>query len=164
MTSNLSDKPGHMLDDSSTNSALALVGLAVCEAAGRLHSLSLVFLLLTFITGSLLPWRSGGGVSVVLPLLIAGLAAAACQAYFAWRLAFDRQVFAAWARLPEDNSEPAQRAFDTALGILLKKSVTAGDSRSMLDRVIGLRRLHLLQITALFGQMLTLLVLMLFLL
>ena len=132
-----------------SDSALALMGFSVCKAAGPLHSLSLTLLLLTFIVGLIGSGRSG--------MLIPSLVLAGCQVWFAWRLAFDQQVFAAWARLPDEECEAAQRTFDAALGKLLKKSAPPGSNRPMLDRVMGARRLHLLQIAALFGQMLTLL-------
>ncbi|MCL2591181.1 MAG: hypothetical protein FWD67_10000 [Betaproteobacteria bacterium] len=159
MTARPPDKPEPLSNGTVSAHALALVGLSVCEAAARPHSWSLTLLLLAFITGLLAP-LSIGGISMVFPLLIVSLALAGCQSYLAWRLAFDRQVFATWARLRDDECGQAQRTFDTVLGTLLKKSVPANASRPMLDRVMGTRRLHLLQIAALLGQMLTLLVLM----
>jgi len=135
-----------------SDSALALMGFSVCKAAGPLHSLSLTLLLLTFIVGLIGSGRSG--------MLIPSLVLAGCQVWFAWRLAFDQQVFAAWAQLDDNECTEAQRAFDTALVTLLKKDVPAGENRPMLDRVMGVRRLHLFQIATLFGQMITLLVLM----
>ena len=135
--------------------ALALIGLSLCEAASRINLWSLTLLWLTFITALL-----GSRIGAMLPLLMAGLVLAACQAYCAWRLAFDRPVFAAWARLKEDDCLAALRAFDSALAVLLQKNVPAGNTRSMADRVKGVRRLHLFQFVALSGQALTLLVLM----
>jgi hypothetical protein len=139
---------------------LALIGLSLCEAASRLNSWSLTLLLLTLITGV-----SGSlSIGAASPLLMAGLVTAGCQAYFAWRLAFDKQVFATWARLRDDECPEAQYAFDRILGVLLKKNTPAGNNRSMFNRVLGARRLHLLQIIALFGQALTLLILIICLL
>jgi len=136
--------------------ALALIGLSLCEAANRINLWSLTLLWLTFITALL-----GSRIGAMLPLLMAGLVLAACQAYLAWRLAFDRPIFAAWARLEEDDCLSAQRAFDSALAVLLQKNLPAGNTPSMADRVMGVRRLHLLQLVALSGQTLTLLGLML---
>ncbi|MDR2872359.1 MAG: hypothetical protein LBV45_07560 [Xanthomonadaceae bacterium] len=156
MTTQLPDESPPLPDESVSPCAFALLGLSVCEASGRVHSWSLTLLCLTFVTGLL----SSSNSDVVLPLLMLGLVPAGCQIYFAWRLAFDRQVFATWARLRNESLPEAMRAFDIALGTLLKKGNPASETRLMLDRVTGARRLHLLQIAALFGQALTLLILM----
>jgi hypothetical protein len=138
-------------DESPGESAWALIGVSLCEASRRLHVFSLAALGITFIMG--IP-GSGGGLVLGL-LLMAAFLTAACQAYFAWRLAFDLPVFAVWSRLPDEMSPNAQRTFDAALGALLKKSLPA---RDMSARVRGAKRLHLLQISALLGQVLVLLV------
>jgi hypothetical protein len=158
MNARLQNKPGPLPAGTVSDSALALMGLSVCEAAGPLHSLSLALLLFTFIMGMV-----GFGLNAML-LLMVGCVLAGCQTWFAWRLAFDKQVFAAWARLDDDGCMEAQRAFDAALGTLLKKSVPADGSRSMFGRVMGVRRLHLLQAAVLLGQILMFFVLMIYLL
>jgi len=142
--------------EASSTSALALLGLAVCEASGRINAWSLTLLWLTFITGLLSSLKIGA----FFPLLVASLGSAGFQAYFAWRLAFDRQVFAAWAGLRNEECLQAQRAFDIALGMMSKKKVPAGKIRPMCDRLTGVRRLHLLQIAAMSLQAMMLLVLM----
>jgi hypothetical protein len=155
MTIRLPDEPKPLSDDPVFVRALALTGLSVCEAAARLHVWSPTLLCLSFITGLLASLNIGA----IFLVFMASLVPAGCQAYFAWRLAFDRQVFAAWVRLRDDEYPEAQRAFDIALETLLKKEVSANDNRSMFDRVMGVRRLHQFQIAALLAQVLALLAL-----
>jgi hypothetical protein len=141
--------------DVASTRAEALIGLGLCEAARHINLWSAALLLPNFfaalIAGSFNP-------SVFVPIFMAGLAAAVCQIYFAWRLAFDRTVFAAWANLRNDECVTAQHAFDAALRKLLKKGAPAEENRTMAERVMGTRRLHLFQIAALLGQVSSLLV------
>ncbi|MDR2924645.1 MAG: hypothetical protein LBU76_01615 [Azoarcus sp.] len=90
MTTKLSDETALLPDEPASVRASALIGFAVCEAAGRLHIWNPALLCLSFLAAFL----SGAAFSLCLPCV----AAAACHAYFAWRLAFDRPIFAAWAR------------------------------------------------------------------
>jgi hypothetical protein len=143
-------------DDSPGESAWALIGVSLCEASRRLHVFSLAVLGVTFIMS--IPGSGGGLVLGLLPM--AAFITACAQAYFAWRLAFDRPVFAAWSRLPDERSARARRAFDLALGALLNKDCAADPTRPMSARVCGAKRLHRLQIAALLGQTLTLLALL----
>ncbi|MDR1848965.1 MAG: hypothetical protein LBQ75_02890 [Zoogloeaceae bacterium] len=142
-------------DKTAPDSALALVGVSVCEVSAKLHSWSLALCLFASLAG--LALLVGSDYNPILTCLVPILAAASCQVYFAMRLAFDRPVFAAWARLPDDGQKEAQRAFDMALGMLLKKNIPAERDRAMLDRVMGTRRLLLCQIVAILIQMLFLL-------
>ncbi|MDR2207365.1 MAG: hypothetical protein LBE22_00070, partial [Azoarcus sp.] len=135
---------------------LALIGFSACEASGRLHSWSLTLLWFTGIVAILGVLSSGSEAAFL--LLVASLVPAACQACFSWRLTFDKQIFAAWAQLQDDESQKAQRAFDAALRTLSKKEIPAGEVRSMPDRVMGVRRLHRFQIAALLGQVLVLVI------
>jgi hypothetical protein len=91
-----------------------------------------------------------------LPLLLLGssLGLALGSAWYAWRLAFDRPLFAAWAQLPEDECAQAQRDFDSALRSLLKRSFPADNSRAMPVRVRATRNLLGRQIIGVLGQML----------
>jgi len=144
----LPDEPSP--DATASDSALALVGVSLCEASARLHSWSMALLWVTAIVCLL----SSAGIL----LFLAALVPASGQVFFAWRLAFDRHVFTAWAQLQEDEHKAAQREYDAALSVLLQKNAPAACSRSMLDRVLGVRRLHLSQIVAVLGQALVLLV------
>ena len=155
MSSRLLDKAGPSPEEPPV-AALALIGRAVCEAAVRLNTWSLTLVLPILITGI---WSSSFSVAV-LPLSLIGFVLAICQMYCAWRLAFDRPIFAAWARLRNDECLATLPAFDAALRQLLKKNASSNQARSMLDRVIGVRRLHVCQIAFLVGQVLALLALM----
>jgi len=139
-------------NEPASDSALALVGVSLCEASTRLHAWSITLLWVTFISGVLQSPDAG------VLLLMAALVPTSGQVYFAWRIAFDRPIFAAWAQLRDDEHKAAQRAYDIALSVLLKKNVSAERDRSMSDRVMGVRRLHTYQIVALLGQVLVLLV------
>jgi hypothetical protein len=147
--------PAEPAGEPASAAALALLGCSLCEASRRLHALSLTVLGVTCIVGVL---EAGAKAVLLLPVL--GLMAAACQAWFAWRLAFDLPVFAAWARLADELSPQALRAFDTALERLLNKDVTTGETRPMAGRVLGARRLHQWQVAALLGQVLVFVALM----
>ncbi|MDR0775136.1 MAG: hypothetical protein LBE81_00655 [Azonexus sp.] len=135
----------HMPAESVPDHDLALLGLALCEAAGRIHALSLALLLLSFAVA----W-SFLSDTVFVCLFSLGFGLACSQAWYAWRLAFDRPIFAAWARLPAEDCAPAQRDFDRALQTLLKKDAPPG--RAMFERVTATRHLHARQIIAVFGQ------------
>jgi hypothetical protein len=122
----------------------ALLGLAVCETAARLHGLSLVLLLLSFAAVLALQ----GDLSLI--LFSFGLGLAIGQAWYACRLAFDRPLFAAWAQLPQDECVQAQHDCSAALRILTKKEIPAG--RAMPERVMGTRALLVRQAIAVLGQ------------
>jgi hypothetical protein len=149
-------------DESVDDAAWALIGVSVCEASRRLHTFGLSLLCVSFIAS----FGARGGV--VATGLVAALLIAACEGYFAWRLAFDRPVFSAWSRLPEDQSVRATRAFDMALGALLRHGSVMGETRSigttasrrsMSSRVAGAKRLHVRQVGAILGQVICLLLL-----
>jgi hypothetical protein len=93
--------------------ALALIGLSLCEAASKLDAWSRALFLASFLALLL-------GVPVFdAPHVIMTATCLMCaggEDFFAWRLAFDRPIFAAWARLDKDRLTAAQRAFDAALG------------------------------------------------
>ncbi|MDR2092359.1 MAG: hypothetical protein LBP58_03430 [Azoarcus sp.] len=133
--------------------ALALVGLSLCEAGDKLDAWSRALFLVSFLV--LLLGASLGARH--LAMAVACLACAGGEAFLAWRLAFDRPVFAAWARLDADRLPGAQQAFDVALEKVSKK--TPGN-RPLAARVAGLKRLFVRQIAAFAGQVVVLLALL----
>ncbi len=135
----------NMPAESAPDRALALLGLALCEAAGRIHALSLALLLLSFAVA----WPFLSDTTFVC-LFSLGFGLACSQAWHAWRLAFDRPIFAAWAWLSKEDCALAQRDFDTALHTLLKKDAPAG--RAMSERVTATQHLHVRQMISVLGQ------------
>ncbi|MDR0439973.1 MAG: hypothetical protein LBI59_03190 [Candidatus Accumulibacter sp.] len=127
-------------------SALALVGVSLCDASGRLDAWSRALFL-----ASLLIVLFGAPAFDVRLMAAACLACAGGEAFFACRLAFDRPVFAAWARLDEDG---AMRAFDAALKHAWGKNPAADLPLSA--RVAGVRRLAVRQAAAFAGQIIVL--------
>ena len=94
------------------------------------------------------------------PLLVFILLTGLGQLYFAARIALDRSVFVFWAARwrGEGEHERDLAAFDQAL-VELRVRRASSATRSLVERVAGLRRLLIRQLFLLILQMLALLVL-----
>ncbi|MDR1228730.1 MAG: hypothetical protein LBK55_06895 [Azoarcus sp.] len=133
---------------SPTSSASALAGFSLCEAGRTVDGWGRAIFLATVLSG--LPISSP---PPNLFALAAGVVFAGLEAYHALRLAIDRPVFAAWARLDGDALPDALRGFDAALAKLAGKDERSGDAlRPLSGRVAGVRRLLLRQAVCLGGQ------------
>ncbi|MDR1064123.1 MAG: hypothetical protein LBL48_09400 [Azoarcus sp.] len=131
-----------------TPSALALVGLSLCEAGRRVDGWSRAIFLATVLSGLLISPPPPNPFAFAAGVVLAGL-----EAYHALRLAIDRPVFAAWAQLDGDALPGALRGFDAALAKLAGKDERSdGVLRPLSGRVAGVRRLLLHQAVCLGGQ------------
>lgn len=86
-------------------------------------------------------------------LLALSLAAALLQAWWAWRVALDARIFAAWAaawqRPGEEPPGDAMQRFDRALGDWLPGAAARRTTRTLADRARGARALLTRQLLAL---------------
>jgi hypothetical protein len=135
--------------------ALALIGVSLCEAGRALDGWSRLLFV-----AAILPWLAifpAVPPPILLALTAAGIAFAGIEAYHALRLAFDRPVFAGWARCGEETLPEAMQAFDAALAQSFGRRHASGGHRSLIGRVQGARRLFFRQAVCFAGQVATLL-------
>ncbi|MDR1276975.1 MAG: hypothetical protein LBL72_11455 [Candidatus Accumulibacter sp.] len=129
-----------------TPSAHALVGVSLCEAGRTIDDWSRALFLAALLSGL---WIASPPPNFF--ALAAGVVFAGFEAWHALRLAFDRPIFAAWARCDDDALPEVLRGFDA---VLAPQQGTAGDGtlRPLSARVAGVRRLLLCQAVCLGGQ------------